>query len=113
MSNPLAPGSLAGKRALVTGSSRGIGADTAQYLAEAGASVVINYRNKEARAVKLADALRANGATALVVGADLTDPASVDGMFDTVGSEWAVSISSSSTPPAAWSRAWPRTTRCS
>lgn len=88
MSNPLAPGSLAGKRALVTGSSRGIGADTAQYLAEAGASVVINYRNKEARAAKLADALRADGATVLTVGADLTDPASVAGMFDTVGSEW-------------------------
>lgn len=88
MSNPLAPGSLAGKRALVTGSSRGIGADTAQYLAEAGASVVINYRNKEARAVKLADALRANGTTALTVGADLTDPASVGAMFDTVAEEW-------------------------
>jgi NAD(P)-dependent dehydrogenase (short-subunit alcohol dehydrogenase family) len=88
VSNPLASGSLAGKRALVTGSSRGIGADTAQYLAEAGASVVINYRNKEARAVKLADALRANGTTALTVGADLTDPASVAAMFDTVSAEW-------------------------
>lgn len=88
MSHPLAPGSLAGKRALVTGSSRGIGADTAQYLAEAGASVVINYRNKEARAVKLADALRANGTTVLTVGADLTDPSSVQAMFDAVAGEW-------------------------
>ena len=73
MSNPLAPGSLDGKRALVTGSSRGIGADTAQYLAAAGASVVINFRNKEARAVKLADGIRAAGGTAITVGADLTD----------------------------------------
>ncbi|MDN4615332.1 SDR family oxidoreductase [Leifsonia sp. F6_8S_P_1B] len=88
MTNPLASGSLDGKRALVTGSSRGIGADTAQYLAEAGASVVINYRNKEARAVKLADAIREQGGTALVVGADLTDPASVAAMFDTVQREW-------------------------
>ena len=88
MSNPLAAASLTGKRALVTGSSRGIGADTAQYLAEAGASVVINYRNKEARAVKLADQLRAAGGTALTVGADLTDPASVQAMFDTVAAEW-------------------------
>ncbi|WP_348787651.1 SDR family oxidoreductase [Leifsonia sp. NPDC080035] len=88
MSNPLAAASLAGKRALVTGSSRGIGADTVQYLAEAGASVVINYRNKEARAVKLADQIRAAGGTALTVGADLTDPASVSAMFDTVASEW-------------------------
>ncbi len=88
MSNPLAAGSLAGKRALVTGSSRGIGADTAQYLASAGAAVVINFRNKEARAVKLADSIREAGGTAITVGADLTDPASVDGMFDTVREEW-------------------------
>ncbi|KRC51070.1 short-chain dehydrogenase [Leifsonia sp. Root227] len=88
MSNPLAAGSLAGKRALITGSSRGIGADTAQYLAAAGASVVINFRNKEARAVKLADSIREAGGTAITVGADLTDPASVAGMFDTVRSEW-------------------------
>jgi NAD(P)-dependent dehydrogenase (short-subunit alcohol dehydrogenase family) len=84
---PLAPGSLAGKRALVTGSSRGIGADTVGYLAEAGASVVINYRNKEARAAKLANSIREAGGTALVVGADLTEPESVAAMFDTVQAE--------------------------
>lgn len=84
MTNPLTPGSLAGKSALVTGSSRGIGADTVRYFAEAGAKVVINYRNKEARAIKLADALRAEGAEAITVGADLTDPASVASMIDTV-----------------------------
>ena len=53
MTNPLAPGSLAGRVALVTGSSRGIGADTARYLAEAGAAVVINYRSKAPRAEKI------------------------------------------------------------
>jgi NAD(P)-dependent dehydrogenase (short-subunit alcohol dehydrogenase family) len=84
VSNPLAPSSLTGKRALVTGSSRGIGADTVGYFAEAGASVVINYRNKEARARKLAHAIEASGGTAIVVGADLTDPDSVSAMFDTV-----------------------------
>ena len=47
---PLAPGSLSGKTALVTGSSRGIGADTVRYFAQAGADVVINYRNKAPRA---------------------------------------------------------------
>ena len=88
MSNPLAPGSLAGKNILVTGSSRGIGADTARYFAEAGARVVINYRNKEARAVRLADTIRAAGGTAVTVGADLTDPTSVQSMFDTVRSEY-------------------------
>ncbi|MCU1419361.1 MAG: family NAD(P)-dependent oxidoreductase, partial [Mycetocola sp.] len=44
MSNPLAAGSLTGKNVLVTGSSRGIGADTVRYFAEAGANVVINFR---------------------------------------------------------------------
>ncbi|MET1019663.1 MAG: SDR family oxidoreductase [Microterricola sp.] len=88
MTNPLTPQLLAGKTALVTGSSRGIGADTVRYFAEAGAKVVINFRNKEARAIKLAEALRAEGATAITVGADLTDPASVAAMIDTVKAEY-------------------------
>jgi 3-oxoacyl-[acyl-carrier protein] reductase len=46
---PFAPDELRGRRALVTGSSRGIGADTVAYLADAGADVVVNYRNKAAR----------------------------------------------------------------
>ncbi|HWL60344.1 MAG TPA: SDR family oxidoreductase [Microbacteriaceae bacterium] len=74
---PLAPGSLEGKRALVTGSSRGIGADTARYLAAAGATVFLNYRNKAARAEKLVAEFAAAGATAYAVGADLTDPDAV------------------------------------
>ena len=88
MSNPLEPGSLAGKRALVTGSSRGIGADTARYFAEAGARVVVNYRNKAARAQKLVDELTALGGTAIALGADLTDPESVAEMFRQVEQEF-------------------------
>jgi NAD(P)-dependent dehydrogenase (short-subunit alcohol dehydrogenase family) len=80
--------SLTGKVALVTGSSRGIGADTIRYFAEAGADVVINFRNKAPRAEKLADEVRALGRRALVVGADLTDPASVTEMFDAVKAEF-------------------------
>jgi len=85
LSNPLAAGSLSGTRALVTGSSRGIGADTVRYLAEAGAKVVVNYRNKERRALQLVDAIEAAGGEAIAIGADLTDPESVRGMFATVG----------------------------
>lgn len=81
MSQILPAGSLAGKSALVTGSSRGIGADTVRYFAEAGANVVINFRNKAPRAEKLATELRGLGVEALVVGADLTDDASVQAMF--------------------------------
>jgi NAD(P)-dependent dehydrogenase (short-subunit alcohol dehydrogenase family) len=81
--NPLAPHSLAGKRALVTGSSRGIGADTAVFLAEAGARVVINYRNKAARAEKIVSNIVGAGGEAIAVGADLTDADSVASMFQT------------------------------
>jgi NAD(P)-dependent dehydrogenase (short-subunit alcohol dehydrogenase family) len=81
VSQTLPADALRGKTALVTGSSRGIGADTIRYFAEAGANVVINYRNKAPRANKLAEQLHALGVQALVVGADLTDQASVEGMF--------------------------------
>ncbi len=81
MSQPIPSGSLTGRTALVTGSSRGIGADTVSYLAQAGANVVINYRNKAPRAEKLATQLRELGVEVLVVGADLTDPASVADMM--------------------------------
>jgi NAD(P)-dependent dehydrogenase (short-subunit alcohol dehydrogenase family) len=84
----LPAGSLDGKVALVTGSSRGIGADTVRYFAQAGADVVINYRNKAPRAEKLANELRELGRRALVVGADLTDPASVADMFAKVKEEF-------------------------
>jgi NAD(P)-dependent dehydrogenase (short-subunit alcohol dehydrogenase family) len=52
-----------------------------RYFAQAGASVVINYRNKAPRAEKLATELRELGVEVLVVGADLTDPESVQAMF--------------------------------
>jgi len=77
----LPAGSLEGKTALVTGSSRGIGADTVRYLAEAGADVVINYRNKAPRAERLAAQLGELGVKTLTVAADLTDQDSVDAMF--------------------------------
>lgn len=87
MTQPLAPNALTGRRALVTGSSRGIGADTVRYFAEAGADVVINYRNKAARAEKLAAELRGHGGRVLVQAADLTDPASVGAMMNAIAEE--------------------------
>jgi NAD(P)-dependent dehydrogenase (short-subunit alcohol dehydrogenase family) len=85
MTDPLEPGSLSGRTALVTGSSRGIGADTARALAAAGANVVINYRNKEPRARRLADELEGQGTRVLVVGADLTEPREVSSMVARIG----------------------------
>lgn len=84
MLHPLEPGSLDGKVVLVTGSSRGIGAASTRYFAMAGASVVINFRNKAARAEKLAEELRTLGVEALVHGADLTDPDSVDSLMSAI-----------------------------
>jgi len=84
VSNPLAPNTLTDRVALVTGSSRGIGASTVTYLAEAGAHVVINYRNKAARAEKLASELRELGVQTLVEGADLTNSDSVQVMMDDI-----------------------------
>ncbi|MGI4893751.1 MAG: SDR family oxidoreductase [Janthinobacterium lividum] len=81
MLSPLTPGSLSGTRALITGSSRGIGAQTATFLAAAGAQVVINYRSKAARADKLVAQLAEQGGQAVAVAADLTDDASVASMF--------------------------------
>lgn len=86
--NPLAPGSLEGKRVLVTGSSRGVGADTVRYFAGAGASVVVNYRNKAARAEKLVAEIEAEGGTAIAVGADLTDADSVAAMLAEIESAY-------------------------
>lgn len=79
------PGSMSGRVALVTGSSRGIGADTIRLFARAGAKVVVNYRDKAARAEALVSELTAAGAEAVAVRADLTDPGSVETMFATVG----------------------------
>jgi len=77
--NPLEDHELLGKRILITGSSRGIGAQVARYAAAAGARVAINYRNKEARAQKIAQEITDAGGEAIIVGADLTDPVAVLG----------------------------------
>ena len=88
VNNPLQPGQLAGKRILVTGSSRGIGADTVSYFAEAGAKVVVNFRNKEARALKLVAAIEGKGGTAIAVGADLTVANEVEALFDEIQKQY-------------------------
>jgi NAD(P)-dependent dehydrogenase (short-subunit alcohol dehydrogenase family) len=68
--------------ALITGASRGIGAATAIALAARGAEVVINYRNKRARAEQVVERIEAAGGRAIAVGADLTDAAAVAAMVE-------------------------------
>lgn len=67
-------GQLEGKAAVVTGSSRGIGAEVAKLLAGEGAGVVVNYRQKAPRANKVVAGIEAAGGRAVAVGADLTSP---------------------------------------
>jgi 3-oxoacyl-[acyl-carrier protein] reductase len=70
-----------GRSALVTGSSRGIGAAIALLLAKQGADVAVNYRSKGSRAEEVADQIRALGRRSLLARADLTDAADVDSMM--------------------------------
>jgi gluconate 5-dehydrogenase len=68
---------LTGRRALVTGSSQGIGLALARALAEAGARVVLNGRD-EARLEAAAEALRGEGAAVETAAFDVTDEAAVE-----------------------------------
>ncbi len=76
--NPTYP-DLAGKVAVVTGGSRGIGAATSRLLAANGAKVVVNGRDEAAIDAVVSD-LRAKGGQAMGIAADCTDFAAVEGM---------------------------------
>ena len=65
---------LDGKRALVTGGSRGIGAAIAQALAENGADVAFTYRSAADKAQAVAHAIQRTGRRAIAIQADSADP---------------------------------------
>ncbi len=69
---------------LVTGASRGIGAETARLAAQAGYAVCINFHHSESEANKLLDSLLASGATAIAVRADIGDESEVGRLFETL-----------------------------
>jgi 3-oxoacyl-[acyl-carrier protein] reductase len=68
---------LDGVVALVTGSSRGIGAATARLFAAAGAAVAVHGRDRQAAAA-LREQIEAAGGRAIMVLADLTDLAQIE-----------------------------------
>ena len=78
---------LKNKVAIVTGSSKGIGAQIAILLAEAGAKTVINYANDDTAANEIVDKIKAAGGEAIAVQADVSDTKQVKAMFDTTISE--------------------------
>lgn len=73
---------LQDKVAIITGSSRGIGAEIARTLAGAGAKVVINYVARQQDAEMVCAAITAAGGEALAVRADVSKPAEVRRLFD-------------------------------
>ena len=77
---------LRGRTALVTGGSRGIGAAISRALAEAGAAVAINYRDRTDEAKKLAENLRKTGANVITVQADVSLADAVSKMIATANS---------------------------
>ncbi len=75
---------LSGKIALVTGSSRGIGARIAQRLAAEGAAVAVNYAGSEAAAQEVVSSIVAAGGVAEAFQADVSDADSVSALLDAV-----------------------------
>jgi len=74
---------LAGKVALVTGASKGIGASIAREFATAGASVVVNYASSPADAERVVHDIQDRGASAIAVQGDVSVPADVERLFAT------------------------------
>ena len=72
---------------LVTGASRGIGAETARLAARSGYAVCINFHHSESEANELLDSLLESGATAIAVRADISDEPDVRQLFETIDNQ--------------------------
>ena len=75
-------GKLAGKTAVVTGASKGIGAGIAKAFGKEGANVVVNYARDKEDAEKVAAAIEKAGGKAITVQADVSRQADVDRLFE-------------------------------
>jgi 3-oxoacyl-[acyl-carrier protein] reductase len=78
---------LAGKVALVTGGSRGIGAAIARRLASAGAAVALTYQASPAKAEEVVRGIKAQGGTALAIKANSADAGEVTTAVDRTAAE--------------------------
>jgi 3-oxoacyl-[acyl-carrier protein] reductase len=71
--------------ALVTGGSRGIGRAIALLLADAGAAVAVNYRERAQEAAEVVEAIHATGRLTTAIGADVSVRQSVVDMIAQIG----------------------------
>src|ERR1700681_3655355 len=74
-------GKLNGKVAVVTGASKGIGADIARHLAAEGAAVVVNYSSSKEGADRVVDEIAKRGGKAVAVQANVSKQAEIDRLF--------------------------------
>src|ERR1700722_6457306 len=79
---------LAGKVAIVTGASKGIGAAIAEELAKDGASVIVNYSSSGAGAEAVVAKIKGAGGAAKAVHADVSKPADAKKLIDATISEF-------------------------
>ena len=70
-----------GRAAVVTGASKGIGAEIAKHLADEGASVVVNYATSKAAAEKVVSEIASRGGKAVAVQADVAKPEDIRRLF--------------------------------
>jgi len=75
------PKKLAGKVAVVTGASKGIGASIAKHMAQEGAAVVVNYSSSKAGADRVVGEIVSGGGKAIAVHANVSKKADVERLF--------------------------------
>lgn len=79
---------LKDKIAIISGASRGIGAQTAILFAAEGARVIVNYYQNEAAAQKVVNEITSNGGMASAIQADVTDANQVERMMEILRKTW-------------------------
>ncbi|CDZ80104.1 Glucose 1-dehydrogenase 1 [Candidatus Rubidus massiliensis] len=75
------PAKLMGKVAIVTGASKGIGAEIAKHFSKEGASVVVNYSTSQKEAELVVKEIVQNGGKAIAIQANLSKPADIPFLF--------------------------------